>query len=155
MAIGSLLRDRDVQYVALKDEATKTWRILDSWSDALKELDVDDDIPDDSSAVKILSEGEFIAVVKEASRLGILQNVPSGSTEEDEEILTEASDKIDVLTRKLEDAQRELEDAQRELNTVKTHPPRSEQFELKELALQTVLKLTALSEVEMLTSKDM
>ena len=49
----------------------------------------------------------------------------------------------------------ELEDSKRNLETVKIHPPRSEQFELKELALQTVLKLTALSEVEMLTAKDM
>jgi|TARA_R100000789_G_scaffold99221_2_gene105118 hypothetical protein len=146
--LGNMLRERDQQYVATRDDATNTWRILDSWSDALKELDVDDDIPDDSSAVKILSEGEFIAVVKEAARLGILQNVPSGSTEEDEEILTEASDKIDVLTQ-------DLEEARRKLNAVEAHPPRSEQFELKELALQTVLKLTALSEVEMLTSKDM
>jgi len=149
--LGNMLRERDQQYVATRDTTTNTWRILDSWSDALKELDVDDEIPDDSSAVKILSEGEFIAVVKEASRLGVLQNSPSGSTEEDEEILTEATDKIDVLTRELEEAKREVTDA-------KTYTPpvrRSEQFELKELALQTVLKLTALSEVEMLTSKDM
>ena len=152
--LGNMLRERDQQYVANRDDATNTWRILDSWSDALKEYDVDDDIPDDSSAVKILSEGEFIAVVKEAARLGVLQNVPSGSTEEDEEVLAEASEKIDILTRDLEDTKRELAESKQNLNTVKSHPPRSEQFELKELAMQTVLKLTALSEVEMLTSKD-
>lgn len=148
--MGNILREREQQYVANRDDATNTWRVLDSWSDALKELDVDDDIPDDNDAVKILSEGEFIAVVKEAARLGVLQNVPSGSTEEDEEMLSEAAEKIEVITRELEDTKRELEDSKRNLNTVKTHPPRSEQFELKELAMQTVLRLTALSDIETL-----
>ena len=150
MVLGNTLRERDQQYVANRDDATNTWRVLDSWSDALKELDVDDDIPDDNDAVKILSEGEFIAVVKEAARLGVLQNVPSGSTEEDEEMLSEAAEKIEVLTRELEDTKRELEDSNRNLDTVKTRPPRSEQFELKELAMQTVLRLTALSDIETL-----
>ena len=127
--MGNILREREQQYVANRDDATNTWRVLDSWSDALKELDVDDDIPDDNDAVKILSEGEFIAVVKEAARLGVLQNVPSGSTEEDEEMLSEAAEKIEVLTRELEDTKRELEDSNRNLDTVKTRPPRSEQFE--------------------------
>lgn len=148
--MGNILREREQQYVANRDDATNTWRVLDSWSDALKELDVDDDIPDDNDAVKILSEGEFIAVVKEAARLGVLQNVPSGSTEEDEEMLSEAAEKIEVLTRELEDTKRELEDSNRNLDTVKTRPPRSEQFELKELAMQTVLRLTALSDIETL-----
>ena len=148
--MGNILREREQQYVANRDDATNTWRVLDSWSDALKELDVDDDIPDDNDAVKILSEGEFIAVVKEAARLGVLQNVPSGSTEEDEEMLSEAAEKIEVLTRELEDTKRELEDSNRNLDTVKTRPPRSEQFELKELSMQTVLRLTALSDIETL-----
>ena len=51
--MGNILREREQQYVANRDDATNTWRVLDSWSDALKELDVDDDIPDDNDAVKI------------------------------------------------------------------------------------------------------
>ena len=38
---NSLLRDREVQYIALRDETSKTWRILDTWNEALKELDMD------------------------------------------------------------------------------------------------------------------
>ena len=79
--LGNMLRERDQQYVATRDENTNTWRILDSWSDDLKELDVDDDISDDSSAVKILSEGEFISLIKEAGRLGILANATFGTGE--------------------------------------------------------------------------
>jgi len=33
MVMGNMLRDRDVQYVASKDETTHTWRILNTWSD--------------------------------------------------------------------------------------------------------------------------
>ena len=65
-------------------------------------------------------------------------------------MLSEAAEKIEVLTRELEDTKRELEDSNRNLDTVKTRPPRSEQFELKELAMQTVLRLTALSDIETL-----
>ena len=36
MAVGHLLQGRDQQYVATKDDATKTWRVLDTWHDALK-----------------------------------------------------------------------------------------------------------------------
>ena len=145
--LGNVLRERDQQYVANRDDTTNTWRILDSWHDALRELDVDDDISDDSAAITILTEGAFIALIKEAARLGVLQNSQVGSSDEDDELLANAEMQIESLTR-------ELEDTRQEVKTTKIRPPRSEQFELKELALQTVLKLTALSEVEMLTSKD-
>ena len=65
MALGNMLRERDVQYTALKDEVTNTWRILDTWSDDLKNLSPDDDIPDDSKAVTILTEGGFLAIFKQ------------------------------------------------------------------------------------------
>ena len=74
MVIGNMLRDREVQYTAVRDETTNTWRILDTWHDALRSLDPEDDIPDENDAVKILTEGEFISLVKEAARLGVLAN---------------------------------------------------------------------------------
>ena len=76
---NSLLRDREVQYIALRDETSKTWRILDTWNEALKELDMEDDIPDDNPAVSILTESAFTALIKEAARLGVLENVDFGS----------------------------------------------------------------------------
>ena len=87
MAIGSLLRDRDIQYVAIKDDATKTWRILDTWSPALKDFDSEDDIPDDSAAVSIITEAAFIALIKEATRLGVLENASLGGGEVNDEDL--------------------------------------------------------------------
>ena len=51
--IGNMLRDRDVQYVAIKDDLTNTWRILDTWHEDLKSLQPEDEIDDASAAVKI------------------------------------------------------------------------------------------------------
>tara|TARA_R110002020_G_scaffold211003_1_gene417222 strand:+ start:921 stop:1364 length:444 start_codon:yes stop_codon:yes gene_type:complete len=78
MAVGSILRDRDVQYIALRDETSKTWRILDTWHEDLKGLDLEDDIPDDNAAVQVLTESGFTALIKEAARLGVLENVNFG-----------------------------------------------------------------------------
>ena len=36
--LGTMLQGRKMQYVASKDGTTNTWRILDTWSDALKNL---------------------------------------------------------------------------------------------------------------------
>ena len=35
MVLGNILRERDQQYVANRDDATQTWRVLDTWHDAL------------------------------------------------------------------------------------------------------------------------
>ena len=40
------------------------------------------DIPDDSSAVTILTEGAFLALIREAARLGVLENASFGSDAE-------------------------------------------------------------------------
>ena len=99
MAVGNMLRDREIQYVTMKDETTQTWRILDTWHDDLKSLDPDDDVPDDSAAVNVLTEGQFLAIVKEAARLGVLQNVNLSNIEEVEEL----EDKILGLEEEISD----------------------------------------------------
>ena len=55
----------------------------------------------------------------------------------------------------IDNLQQELNDTKQKLTGMRSRPPHSENFELKELAMQTVLKLTALADVEALTSKDM
>ena len=73
MPIGNMLRDRQELYVAQKDN-TGTWRILDTWHEDLTELSPEDEIDDSSEAVTILSEGGFLALIRESTRLGVLQN---------------------------------------------------------------------------------
>ena len=97
--IGNMLRDRDVQYVAIKDDLTNTWRILDTWHEDLKSLQPEDEIDDDSEAVKILTEGEFISIVKEAARTGVLANANFGTGEAElEATILEKDQEIQILS---------------------------------------------------------
>ena len=133
MVMGNMLRDRDVQYVASKDETTHTWRILNTWSDELKNLQVEDEVPDDSPAVTVLTEGEFIALVKEAARLGVLEH---------------ANFSADVDTTELDDMisdrDKEISTLQGQLDQVVDH---SEEYDLKEKAMDAIIKLVSLQDV--------
>jgi|TARA_A100001037_G_C14815735_1_gene485337 hypothetical protein len=143
MPLGNILSGADQQYVGLKDE-TGTWRILNTWHEDLKQLDADDDIPDTSEAVTVLSEGQFIALIKEAASLGVLENVSfSGDTEAYEF-------EIEELQARIEELKTEL----REKTTViEPKTPHSEEYELKERAMETILKLVSIDELSKL-SKD-
>ena len=143
MPLGNILSGADQLYVGLKDE-TGTWRILNTWHEDLKQLDADDDIPDTSEAVTVLSEGQFIALIKEAASLGVLENVSfSGDTEAYEF-------EIEELQARIEELKTEL----REKTTViEPKTPHSEEYELKERAMETILKLVSIDELSKL-SKD-
>ena len=139
MVMGNMLRDRDVQYVASKDETTNTWRILNTWSDDLKSLQVEDDVPDDSPAVTVLTEGEFIALVKEAARLGVLEHANfSGDVD---------SSEFDAI---ISDRENEIKLLQSQLGNKTDH---SEDYDLKEKAMDSIIKLVSLQDVANL-SKD-
>tara|TARA_Y100001951_G_scaffold99286_1_gene101111 strand:+ start:417 stop:842 length:426 start_codon:yes stop_codon:yes gene_type:complete len=138
--VGMFLKDRELQYTANRDEITNTWRILDTWHEDLMNLGPDDEIEDTSKAVTILTEGAFIALVKEAARLGVLQNAAfEGHTAlEDENI---------ALREKILDLEKHVSTTTEEIQ----HINKSESFLLKEMAMQTMLKLTSMSDIENLT----
>jgi len=139
--MGNILRERDQQYVANRDDKTQTWRILDSWHEALTTMGPDDEIPDDSPAVTILTEGGFIALVREAGRLGVLQNASVGEdSEEYDQMLIERDSEIDRLKE--------------QLNSTVPKEPHSEGYDLKEKAMDTILKLVSISDLSGLSKKD-
>jgi len=143
--IGNTLRDRNNQYVATKDPLG-TWRVLDTWHDDLRALDPDGEIPDDSEAVTIITEGAFLALVKEASRLGVLANAAfTEQTDMEREILDKESEVLDLREK--------LVKYEEDIFTLKQQPDRSEGFVLKEMAMNTLLKLTSMSDIQTL-SKD-
>jgi len=141
MTIGNSLRERDVQYIAVKDETTHTWRILDTWHDALKALDPEDDVPDDNEAVTILTEGGFISLVREATRLGVLQNANMGGVAE-------------VDTLETQEMENEIVKYKEEIAELKQKTNESESFRLKEKAMGTVLRLAAMSDAATLLSEE-
>ena len=138
------LKERDVQYVAHRDETTQTWRILDTWHESLMDLGPDDEIPDDSPGVEIITEGAFIALIKEGARLGVLQNASfSEHATIERDLLTKDEDNLDLKKKIL--------DLEEQLTAAKQSPNRSEGFELKEMAMNALLKLTSMSDIENLT----
>jgi hypothetical protein len=133
MAIGNMLRERGEQYVANQDDKG-TWRILDTWNDALKILEPDEDVPDNSPAVTIMSEGAFLALMKEASRLGVLENASSLLGNEE-------------LNTQIRDLQEHIVKLQSEKEELMVQTRRSDTFELKHEAMGVVLKLAAMGDM--------
>ena len=141
MVMGNMLRDREVQYIAMKDDTTQTWRILDSWNVSLKSVDLEDDIDDSNPAVKVLTEGEFIALIKEAGRLGILANATYGTgAAEFEAELLEKDQEIQDLNTKITALEEEKSQVIRETS-------HSEDYELKEKAMNSILKLVSMQDM--------
>ena len=142
--LGNLLQGRDQQYVAAKDEITNTWRILDTWNDELKTTEVEDDVPDDSPAVTVLTEGAFIALIKEAARTGMLENASLNADTDSIEIdqlnweLMEMKEKLVIY---------EKENISLKQNLQESHNL-SEPFRIKSKAMEAVLKLAAMSDIE-------
>jgi len=153
MTIGNMLRERESQYVATKDEGTRTWRILDTWHDDLREMNPDDDVADDSPAVTVLTEGGFIALVKEASRLGVLQNATASFIPVDTRNPEDYSDKIQEKEQELVEMQKKVVRYEEEISTLRISATKSEGTILKELAMETLLKLTLSSDIEKLTKR--
>ena len=145
MPIGGLLRDRDSQYVAHRDDSSGTWRILDAWDDELGEFEPDADIPDDHHAVTILSEGAYHALLKEAARLGILSGAVHAENFSLREYCEELEQKMDRLTEE-----------NKELSAIPKSsrlPDRyTEGYLLKESALNAIIKLSALENVSGVTN---
>ena len=96
---------------------------------------------DDSPAVTLISEGAFIAVVREASRLGVLQNATYGTGEaEYEAIILEKEQEIQNLNEQL----LALEEDKSQVIRNVSH---SEEYELKEKAMASILKLVSMQDM--------
>ena len=146
MVIGNMLRDRNNQYVATKDETTQAWRILDTWHEDLRMMEPDADIPDDSNAVTILTEGAFISLVKEAARMGVLQNAAfTEQTEIDKELLAKDTELLEMREK--------LVQYEEDVFTLTQRPDRSESFALKEMAMTTLVKLTTMADIQALSKE--
>jgi|TARA_R100001463_G_scaffold86018_1_gene140982 hypothetical protein len=134
MPIGNMLRDRQEQYVAQKDSAG-TWRILDTWHEDLTKLDPEDEINDASEAVTILSEGGFLALVREATRLGVLQNAALIENDALADQVAELKEENDRLKIQIE-------------TTPAATVTHEEKAGLKQHAINTIAKIVAIDSVE-------
>ena len=153
--IGNMLRERESQYIATRDEGTQTWRILDTWHDVLRDMNPEDEVEDDSPAVTVVTEGGFIALVKEASRLGILQNASSSFVPIDTRESEDYSNEVKEKEEELAEMRKKIVKYEEEISTLRISASKSEGTLLKELAMETLLKLTLSSDIEkLITRKD-
>ena len=147
MPIGSMLDGMDQQYVATKDEKG-TWRILNAWHDEVKMMSAEEDVPDDSPAVTVLTEGEFIALIKEAARAGVLENANFGTGEAElEAIILDKDHEI----QKLHEDILKLKEEKSEVVRDTSH---TEQYKLKEKAMESILKMVSISDMANLTNSE-
>ena len=144
MPIGSMLDGMDQQYVAAKDE-TGTWRVLNTWHEDVKLMDAEAEIPDDSKAVTVLTEGEFIALIKEAARSGVLENATFGTGEAElEAIILDKDQEIQILNEEILKIKEEKSEVVRDTS-------HTEQYKLKEKAMESILKMVSMSDMANLT----
>tara|TARA_R110000824_G_scaffold11841_3_gene52089 strand:- start:10322 stop:10762 length:441 start_codon:yes stop_codon:yes gene_type:complete len=144
MTIGNMLSNSEGQYVAKKDDKG-TWRILDMWHDDVKNMDSDTEVPDDSPAVLCFTEGQFLALIKEAASQGILSNVNFSN---DEELEAEINLKADVI----KDLEKQLEDQRRKQTEIgESTSLKSEEAILKEKAMSSILKLAGMQDMTKLS----
>ena len=134
MPIGNMLRDRQEQYIAQKDSAG-TWRILDTWHEDLTKLDPEDEIDDSSEAVTVLSEGGFLALVREATRLGVLQNAALMENDALADQVAELKEENDKLKIQVE-------------TTPAVEVTHEDKAGLKQHAIDTIAKIVAIDSVE-------
>ena len=145
MPIGSMVDGMDQQYVAAKDE-TGTWRVLNTWHEDVKLMDAEAEIPDDSKAVTVLTEGEFIALIKEAARSGVLENATFGTGEAElEAIILDKDQEIQKLNEEI----LSLKEDNSEVIRSTSH---SEEYELKEKAMDNIVRLVSIQDMTNLGS---
>ena len=71
--VTSFYKAYDQQYKVVRDDK-KTWRILDLRNSVIQNLGPDEEVPDDSPALKIITEGEFLALIQAAIENGVIEN---------------------------------------------------------------------------------
>ena len=135
--LGSSLRQFDKQYVCSRDDKG-TWRIVDLWHKELEDVNLEDDIPDTHPAIKILTEGEFLELINEAKRLGMMQKM-----EESGEFSISA-DAYDSVCAERDNLRMELESPSTTNSRGVVDSEGSESFQLANKKLDTLLKLSSL-----------
>lgn len=134
MVLGNMLLERNNQYVASRDPHG-TWRVLNTWHQELKGLSADADIGDDHPAVTLVTEGAFLALIKEATSLGAL----SGSVESEEGISFEEHE---IVCKERDDLKIKLELVQTE------NMPSSEVLKIAEGKIALIGKLAGLNQLD-------
>ena len=146
MTIGNMLASNEARYVAVQDE-TKVWRILDTWHADIKNLNADSDIPDESPAVNIITDGEAVALIKGAAAQGMLENATFGAGESELE--------ADILDRdaEIQQLKSKILNIEEDKSQVIRNSSHTEDYQLKEKAMENILKLVSMQDMSNLSKE--
>lgn len=144
--IGSALRQREQRYVISVD-ASETWRILDTWHSSLEAMSPDDEVSDASPAVVKINNGQFLALIKEATRLGFL-HTPSGLGESNPKDSKELDDMKEVVEKVTEEKVK----LENKIAKLEQHRPISEALQLKNKVVDSLMKLAVSEDLNRLSS---
>ena len=133
--VGSSLRQFEKQYICSRDE-TGTWRIVDLWNKELEGVDLEDDIPDSHPAIKLITEGEFLELINESKRLGMMQKMEESGD------FSISANAYDSVCEERDNLRMQLEE-KGDTHTV-IEADGSESFQLANKKLDTLLKLSSL-----------
>ena len=145
---GSVIRDLP-PYVASYDEKTHVWRILDTRHKSLEGLDLEDEVPDDSPAITLLPAGAWICLVQEAIEVGLIENAAVRQESQGKvDVLEEVNQELREENKRLRDDYNICKEKVETLTKKVEKPTRSDSFELKSKALDTILKLSIAEDVK-------
>jgi len=147
--LGNDLANLGDRYYVNFNGLTRTWRILDlQHSEVLKFRDLEEDIPDDSPAITILSEGMFTKLISEAMRLGMLDSILLGTpgiTSNAKEVSELKDKQIEDLNDKIKSYEEDIALLNSQLDILEEKSKVSEPVMIKQNIIDKLFKL-AMSE---------
>jgi len=169
--LGEGMRHMEKRFRATYNKQTGTWRLLDSWHDAMQKItDWNAEIPDDNPAIVLITDEGFTTLAMEAARLGILGKAVMPKDVDPEIVAGIEAIKTEyhALQQKYEDLVKEnkivvaeahgagsmLIDMQREnaalkgeVAKAKQTPPMTERFALKMKVVQGLMQLAGMEDI--------
>jgi Tfp pilus assembly protein PilN len=151
--LGENMKHLEKRYRVLYNEKTDTWRILDTWNDAMNKItDWEVDIPDTNPALLILPGQAFTELAMEAARRGILgkaviPRVSDTDIEERENQIALLKAELEGIGSVLKDMQSENITLRKEISDSKKAPVRTERYELKHQVLKGLLQLAGMEDL--------
>lgn len=142
-SITGLFKDKLERYAAVYTQETGLWRICDRWhEDLLKYGDIEnDEIPDSSPAITLIPDMAFTALINEAKRIGIAQRyIASIPDPKNGEAEAAATGKIMLMEKRIAELEQQLREKE-------STPIFTEQYHTRKQAMETVLKLAGMAEV--------
>ena len=125
------------RFVVVYDDKNFIWKVVNMWHKDLQGKPSDFELEDTHPAVTILQEQAVIEIIKKADQVGILKNV--FKSEDDSDYITSLEEEIKALKEKVI-----------EYKEASNKTPASENFHLKRMAFDSIMKIVAMDGTEKL-----